>query len=97
MLVLGEDTFNKLYPDFGPHITPVMNKPSQRTSIAFQQLKKPAYLDYAFLSSTSSITPSAYNPRLGSNSWAVSGKKRNQAILSLLMIHTSTCHCPMYG
>lgn len=75
MLVLGEDTFNKLYPDFGPHITPVMNKPSQRTSIAFQQLKKPAYLDYAFLSLTSTITPSGYNPRLGSNSWAVSGKK----------------------
>nr|WP_295875059.1 penicillin acylase family protein [uncultured Chitinophaga sp.] len=75
MLVLGEDTFNKLYPDFGPHVTPVMDKPRQAASPAFQQLKKPAYLDYAFLSSVSAITPSNYNPRLGSNSWAVSGKK----------------------
>lgn len=38
-------------------------------------VSKPGYLDYSFLASQSMISESAYNPKLGSNSWAVTGKK----------------------
>lgn len=37
--------------------------------------RKPAYLDHSFLSATSTVVKNPYNPRLGSNSWVVSGNK----------------------
>ncbi|HEY0066293.1 MAG TPA: penicillin acylase family protein [Flavisolibacter sp.] len=75
-LALGEEKFGKLYPDFHTHISPVMNTPAPSKDIAMTPFKKPDYLDYSFLSTTP-VVPSTgnYNPRLGSNSWAVSGKK----------------------
>jgi penicillin G amidase len=75
ILALGEERFNKLYPDFNSHITPVVNdgKPIENNALSF--IKKPTYLDYSFLSSGSLIAKSTYNPKLGSNSWAVSGSK----------------------
>ncbi|MVT11427.1 penicillin acylase family protein [Chitinophaga tropicalis] len=75
VLVLGEETFNNLYPDFQPHMTPVMNRAGQELSAAFGPVKKPAYLDYSFLNASTTIAQNQYNPHLGSNSWAVSGKR----------------------
>lgn len=75
MLAIGEENFNRLYPDYINHSAPVMNKAMPDESIAMNPIKKPDYLNYGFLGSNSLISPSAYNPGLGSNSWAVSGKK----------------------
>jgi penicillin amidase len=75
MLALGEEDFNKLYPDYYGHSTPVMNKSKPDESVALAPIKKPDYLNYGFLVSNSETPPTTYNPRLGSNSWAVSGKK----------------------
>jgi penicillin G amidase len=73
-MALGEERFNALYPDFYGHSSPVMN--TRPASIPKPpMLKTPGYLNYSFLSSNSIIPPSSYNPRIGSNSWAVSGRK----------------------
>jgi len=75
ILALGERNFNMLYPDFYSHSTPVMNNSKQEMGTSSIQVKTPEYLTYSFLSSNSVLPKSSYNPRLGSNSWAVSGKK----------------------
>jgi len=75
ILALGENDFNKLYPDFYGHSTPVANNFGQPAAINYSPLKKPDYLNYSFLSSSPILSKNSYNPRLGSNSWAVSGKK----------------------
>lgn len=74
-LALGDDYFNKLFPDFNGHISPVMDNGHQDAERPLTPFQKPVYLDYNFMSSGSVIKESGYNPRLGSNSWAVSGKK----------------------
>ncbi|GGE66401.1 penicillin acylase [Pedobacter psychrotolerans] len=74
MLVLGEEKFNKLFPDFIGNITPVAEDflPQQRKT---QGVGIPDYLNYSFISIAGKTSKSDYNPSLGSNSWAVSGKK----------------------
>lgn len=74
MLALGENDFNKFFPEFTSHITPVANIPVPPMDPTLAKIKKPEYLNYAFLSSNSLIPENSYNPKLGSNSWAVSGK-----------------------
>ncbi|RBL90073.1 penicillin acylase family protein [Chitinophaga flava] len=74
ILALGEDRFNQLFPEYYAQSTPVMNI-SRPQNVPAAAVKTPSYLNYAFLSANSVITESAWNPRLGSNSWAVSGKK----------------------
>lgn len=75
MIALGEDNFNKLFPDYPVHTTPVMNNISAAAKPTAVPIKKPDYLTYSFLSSNAVLPKDSYNPRLGSNSWAVSGKK----------------------
>jgi len=75
MLALGEDKFNLLFPEFSNHVSPVADTTEPGWKSAFGPIRRPAYLDYSFLSSGSVIAESPYNPKLGSNSWAVSGKK----------------------
>ncbi|MGO4294459.1 penicillin acylase family protein [Chitinophaga sp. RAB17] len=75
MLALGEEDFNKLFPDFNTHSTPVMNLEASAPRASLPRTQKPAYLDYSFLASNAVLTEDGYNPRLGSNSWAVSGMK----------------------
>ena len=75
MLALGETDFNQLFPDFYGHSTPVMDKEKPLQKMAAASLKKPDYLDYSFMSANTTLPGDSYNPRLGSNSWAVSGKK----------------------
>lgn len=75
MLTLGEEKFNKLFPDYTDHTAPMM--PAHR-QLALQQaphIRQPAYLDYSFFSSGTVVPKSDYNPQYGSNTWAVSGKK----------------------
>lgn len=73
ILALGEEKFNKLFPDFDTHSTPVMSiaKPEAENF----KLSKPEFLNYLFMNPNQIVPKSTYNPKLGSNSWAVSGKK----------------------
>lgn len=75
IVALGEKKFNSLFPDFPSPVTPVANPLASQNDTLFSYIKKPAYLDYSFLSGNTIIENSTYNPKLGSNSWAVSGKK----------------------
>jgi penicillin amidase len=75
MLALGEGDFNKLYPALTSPYSPINNDSTGEPNASFTYIKKPDYLTFSFLSSGSVIPPSTYNPRLGSNSWAVSGRK----------------------
>ncbi len=74
MVALGEETFNNLFPDFHGDIQPVVNDDFS-SAPAFAQIMKPEYLDYKFLSTKNVLSRDEFNPRLGSNSWAVSGSK----------------------
>ena len=74
ILALGEDNFNLLFPDLNSHITPITGSYRGKKA-AGSKIEKPDYLDFSFLFSNSIISKSDYNPKLGSNSWAVSGKK----------------------
>jgi penicillin amidase len=75
MLILGEEKFNKLYPEFTAHITPIVPDSLKRADSFTTHIAKPGYLDYSFLSSGSILASNSFNPHLGSNSWVVSGKK----------------------
>lgn len=75
ILTLGDENFNKLFPDFQSRSNPVMNTVLKDTAPPFMQAGKPEYLSSSFLSSNAVLPKSSYNPKLGSNSWAVSGKK----------------------
>jgi len=75
MLVLGEARFNQYFRDYYPAMSPIVANGAAPVNPSLAWCTKPAYLDYDFLSSGSVISKSDYNPRLGSNSWAVSGKK----------------------
>src|SRR5258708_32485165 len=75
ILALGEEKFNKYFPEFPPNITPVMDSPSKKVNPLLAYIKKPDYLDYSFMSSGYVVADTEYNPKLGSNSWAVSGQK----------------------
>jgi penicillin amidase len=75
MMALGETAFNKYFPDFWGDISPVVSQKGSGTNPSLAYIKKPGYLDFSFLAARSVMEKSAYNPRLGSNSWAVSGRK----------------------
>jgi len=75
MVTLGEDKFNRIYPDFFQPYTPIVNEPADRPNPAFAHVSKPDYLDFSFLASGTISEGSSYNPKLGSNSWVVSGEK----------------------
>ena len=90
MLALGERTFNKLFPGYSRHSSPVAGASPVSVGGLLGYLKKPDYLSYSFLSSGGIVPASAYNPRLGSNSWAVSGKKTRSG-------HPILCSDPHLG
>ncbi len=74
ILALGQKKFNELFPDFISAITPVMNNPIEANRQPLP-IEAPPYLNYSFLTSANTISKSPYNPKLGSNSWAVAGNK----------------------
>ena len=75
ILDLGESDFNKLYPDFYPHSSPVIIFDTSNAKSGQFYVKKPGYLDDSFLAAAKSLRSGEYNRNLGSNSWVVSGKK----------------------
>lgn len=68
--VLGND-YDKLFTDFIIH----ENRDSFEIDFLKDTLTENGYLDYKFLEASPEITPSQFNPRLGSNSWAISPQK----------------------
>jgi penicillin amidase len=68
---LGEKDFFKLYPDYK------LTRDSLQIDLEqlMTDLPHEQYIDYSFLFKTSKISKSEFNPRLGSNAWAVSPKK----------------------
>jgi len=75
MLALGEKDFNKFFPDFFSDSTPVAPGVHSAINPALAYVKKPGYLDFSFLAARPVLEKNPYNPRLGSNSWAVSGNR----------------------
>lgn len=75
MVALGEGDFNKIFPDFPVHSTPVVNDPAPKSDPISRVIRKPDYLDYSFLTAGGILPDNSFNPKLGSNSWAVSGRK----------------------
>jgi len=73
MLALQETEFNKLFPAFAARSSPLINS-GVRTDPSMAFLKKPAYLDYSFMTSNSILSENTYNSRLGSNSWVIGGQ-----------------------
>ena len=74
ILALGEEKYNKLFPNEHSYTSPIMNDLVGQINPSLSSIVKPDYLNYSFLSSKTTVK-SSYNPKLGSNSWAVSGKK----------------------
>jgi penicillin amidase len=75
MLTLGEEKFNKFFPDFHDHISPVIDQEFQVPNKALAHVTEPTYLGSSFICANQTVSKSDYNPKLGSNSWAVSGAK----------------------
>ncbi|MCB2376579.1 penicillin acylase family protein [Hymenobacter sp. BT635] len=74
-LALGKD-FDRVYPEWTPDNSPL----TQRATAQLAQHRATnsdslGYLNYAFLEGLTTVTPSEYNAKLGSNNWVVSGKK----------------------
>lgn len=74
MLAFGEKTYNSLFPEFNSRMAPAVTSDYPGSIGKESVIKKPAYLNYSFLT-TDSIIPSIYNPKLGSNSWVISGNR----------------------
>lgn len=75
ILALGEGPFNELFPDLLPKNTPIQASLGKRSREFFVRTDVPAYLNFAFLSAESKVPLEAFNPRLGSNCWAVGKDK----------------------
>jgi len=75
MLALGEGDFNRLFPGYDPYTVPLVSDRTSRPNPALTYLKNPGYLDYSFMSLKPIVPELSYNPRLGSNSWVVSGRR----------------------
>jgi penicillin amidase len=90
ILSLGTDVFNKLYPDFYDNISPMVLSGNPKTGASVFSIGKPSYLTNWFLSKRTMLPQSTYNPRFGSNSWAVSGAKTKSG-------HPILCNDPHLG
>ncbi|MDP1800258.1 MAG: penicillin acylase family protein [Bacteroidota bacterium] len=68
---IGKKEYDKLFSNY------LIDKNKKRFSIAFFRDSLPidAYIDFSFLESSPQIPNSAFNPRLGSNSWVLGPKK----------------------
>lgn len=72
LLALGEQDYKKLYPDYKLSLD---NQDHLQLNLLTDSLPYHNYIDYSFLTNTPIINQSEFNPRLGSNSWAISSKK----------------------
>lgn len=70
--IFGEETFNKLYPDFFDAIDPVIPKDTDWSFVTAQQTARP--ISELPLDTIVETLPKP-NPNNGSNNWAISGEK----------------------
>lgn len=70
-MVLGSDEYNGLFPNYYLE----RGKKSFSIKRIYDSLPAKEYINYSFLGSSPQITSSDFNPRLGSNSWAISPQK----------------------
>jgi penicillin amidase len=70
-LALGAEDFNLLYPDYK------LGEGQRDLALVtlMDSLPHDEYIDYSFLAGSPKVAESNYNPRLGSNAWAVSKDK----------------------
>lgn len=87
LLMLGQEDFNKLYPDYDVKYS---TEVKDGFYLNMDSLPENDYIDYSFLKLPSVIQPSKHNPQLGSNSWAVSGSKSENG-------NTILCNDPHLG
>ncbi|MGV3610700.1 MAG: penicillin acylase family protein [Fluviicola sp.] len=69
---LGQTEFQKLYPEFASIDLEQMNFLEK---LNIDSLPYASYINYEFLTNTAKVKPSAFNPRLGSNNWAINASK----------------------
>lgn len=72
LTALGKTEFQKIYPEYAAMDLDQMEV-LKKLDIA--NLPYADYINYEFLTNKSRVTPSSFNPRLGSNNWAVNGSK----------------------
>lgn len=70
-MILGNEEYDKLFPNYSIN----ENRDSFGLDLIRDTLPINNYVDYSFLESSTSITPSSFNPRLGSNSWVLAPEK----------------------
>jgi penicillin amidase len=70
-MILGGQEYDKLFSSFKIS----ENRDSFALDMILDTLPSNTYVDYSFLESSTTIAPSNFNPRLGSNSWAVAPNK----------------------
>lgn len=69
---IGETEFRKLFPEYANmDVEPTINPIAQ----VMDSLPYRKYINYEFLTNKARVTPSSFNPRLGSNNWAVNAQK----------------------
>jgi penicillin amidase len=73
-LALGKE-FDQLYPEWLPDNPLLTARNPTRLPQPHPNTDSLGYLNYAFLDGSTTVTPSEYNAKLGSNNWVVSGKK----------------------
>ncbi len=69
-LILGDKDFNKLYPDIK-----IEDVSTGKIVRLMEDLPHSDSIDYSFLKKTPKIGKSTFNPRYGSNAWAISKDK----------------------
>ena len=74
LMALGKKDFNVLYPDYNPYASNSSDT-LNLNKLTIDKLPLSDYIDYSFLHSGTVISSNTYNPKLGSNSWVISGKK----------------------
>lgn len=66
---LGGEQFRKVFPEYAP-IQNLNNKTLDINDLPYKE-----YINYGFLTNKGKIESSSYNPRFGSNNWALNGSK----------------------
>lgn len=72
ILALGKTEFKKLYPESALLDS---SKIELTNNLYTDTLPYAQYINYEFLTNKSKVSTSNYNPRLGSNNWAINGSK----------------------